>query len=191
MLQLARAIVGVAFDVLKLVASFLRPSSAIRAENLVLRKQLASYIERGIKPRRVDHATREVSATYSRAQWSWYLNLAVSKAKGKNIVAGQSLFGADELAYIADHYIYLDHDQRYSLAGGLTYRFGASRVSGDVIYGSGLRRNPDGAPPNSGKLASYATMNLAFVHSWKESPVGNLERAGGDYQSFRQDFFTA
>jgi len=56
MLQLARTIVGVAFDILRLVVSFLRSSRAIRAENLVLRKQLASYIERGIKPRRVDHA---------------------------------------------------------------------------------------------------------------------------------------
>ena len=58
MLQLARAIVGVASDVLRLIVSFLRLSWAIRAENLVLRKQLARYIERGIKPRRVDHATR-------------------------------------------------------------------------------------------------------------------------------------
>ena len=57
-MQLARALVGIASDVLRLIVSFLRPSSAIRAENLVLRKQLASYIERGIKPRRVDHATR-------------------------------------------------------------------------------------------------------------------------------------
>jgi hypothetical protein len=63
--KLARAIVGVAFDVLKLVASFLRPSSAIRAENPVLRKQLASYIERGIKPRRVDHATRVSLALFT------------------------------------------------------------------------------------------------------------------------------
>jgi putative transposase len=66
MLQLARAIVGVAFDVLKLVASLLRPSSAIRAENPVLRKQFASYIERGIKPRRVDHATRVSLALFTR-----------------------------------------------------------------------------------------------------------------------------
>jgi hypothetical protein len=41
MLQLARAIVGVASEVLRLVVSFLRSSRAIRAENLVLRKQLA------------------------------------------------------------------------------------------------------------------------------------------------------
>ena len=57
MLQLARAIVGVVSDILRLGVLFLRPSSAIRAENLVLRRQLARYIERDIKPRR-DCATR-------------------------------------------------------------------------------------------------------------------------------------
>jgi transposase InsO family protein len=36
----------------------LRSSTAIRAENLVLRKQLAQYIERGVKPQRVDSVTR-------------------------------------------------------------------------------------------------------------------------------------
>ena len=66
MLPLARAFIGVASDVLRLVGSFLRSSSAIRAENLVLRKQLASYIERGIKPRRADHATRVSLALFAR-----------------------------------------------------------------------------------------------------------------------------
>ncbi len=66
MLQLARAIVGVASEVLRLVVLFLRSSGAIRAENLVLRKQLASYIERGVKPRRVDHTTRVSLALFSR-----------------------------------------------------------------------------------------------------------------------------
>src|SRR2546428_12209350 len=66
MLQLARAIVGVASEVLSLVVSFLRSSRAVRAENLVLRRQLARYIERGIKPRRVDHATRVSLALFSR-----------------------------------------------------------------------------------------------------------------------------
>src|ERR1700674_4426546 len=65
MVQLARAIVGVAWDLLRLAVSFLRLSRALRAENLVLRKQLASYIERGIKPRRVDHATRVGLALFS------------------------------------------------------------------------------------------------------------------------------
>src|ERR1700680_4810253 len=66
MLQLARAIVEVASEVLSLVVSFLRSSRAISAENLVLRRQLARYIEHGIKPRRVDHATRVSLALFSR-----------------------------------------------------------------------------------------------------------------------------
>ena len=66
MLQLARAIVGVASEVLRRVVSFLRSSRAIRAENLVLRKQLARYVERGIKPRRVDHSTRVSLALFTR-----------------------------------------------------------------------------------------------------------------------------
>src|SRR6266568_570817 len=66
MLQLVRAIVSVASDVLRLGALFLRSTSAIRAENLILRRQLARYIERGIKPRRVDHATRVSLALLSR-----------------------------------------------------------------------------------------------------------------------------
>ena len=65
-MQLVRAIVGIASDVLRLGVLFLRSSSAIRAENLVLRKQLVSYIERGIKPRRVDHATRISLALFTR-----------------------------------------------------------------------------------------------------------------------------
>jgi hypothetical protein len=44
----------------------LRPASAIRAENLVLRKQLARDIERGIKPQRADHATRVSLALLTR-----------------------------------------------------------------------------------------------------------------------------
>src|SRR5258708_14824176 len=58
MLQLARAIVGIVSDVLRLCVLFMRVSGAVRAENLVLRRQLARYIERGIKPKRVDHVTR-------------------------------------------------------------------------------------------------------------------------------------
>ena len=66
MLQLARAIVGILSDILRLGVSFLRSSSAIRVENLVLRRQLARYVERGIKPRRVDHVTRVNLALFTR-----------------------------------------------------------------------------------------------------------------------------
>jgi hypothetical protein len=58
MVWLVRIGVGLFSDVFRLVLLLLRSSSAIRAENLDLRKQLAQYIERGVKPRRVDCVTR-------------------------------------------------------------------------------------------------------------------------------------
>ena len=118
----------------------------------------------------------ELSATYADVNWSGYVNFSVARAKGRDIISGQSTFGADELAYITDHYIYLDHDQRYSLASGVSYRFAdSSRVNADLLYGSGLRRTPAGAPPNSAPVPSYATVDLSLTHDWKDTPVGTLE----------------
>jgi putative transposase len=45
-------------DLLGLVALSIRPRRSLEAENLFLRRQLALYKERGIKPRRADTATR-------------------------------------------------------------------------------------------------------------------------------------
>jgi hypothetical protein len=54
MVALAGTIVGILADVLKLGALFFRASGAIRNENLVLCRELARYLERGIKPRQMD-----------------------------------------------------------------------------------------------------------------------------------------
>jgi putative transposase len=47
-------------DLLGLVTLSIRPRRSLEAENLFLRRQLALYKERGIKPGRVDAATRAV-----------------------------------------------------------------------------------------------------------------------------------
>ena len=58
MVWLVRIVVVLLADVFRLVPLLRCSSAAIRAENLVLRKQLAQCIERGIQPRRVDSVTR-------------------------------------------------------------------------------------------------------------------------------------
>ena len=58
MVWLVRIGVGLLSDAFRLVLLLLRSSLAVRAENLVLRKQLAQYIERRVKPRRVDSVAR-------------------------------------------------------------------------------------------------------------------------------------
>jgi putative transposase len=45
-------------DLLRLIALSVRPRCSLEAENLFLRRQLALYKERGIKPRRIDATTR-------------------------------------------------------------------------------------------------------------------------------------
>ena len=64
----------------------------------------------------------EVTASYQLGNLSLYGNFAYSRAQGKNIVSSQFFFGADELAFIATHWVYLDHDQRFTISGGASYR---------------------------------------------------------------------
>jgi len=53
-----RILWAIALDMLRLISSVARPHSQLAAENLFLRKQLAFYVERQVKPRRADDATR-------------------------------------------------------------------------------------------------------------------------------------
>ncbi len=54
----AKAIIQVVIDLFSLLSLLLRSRGRLAAENLFLRKQLAYYQERGIRPRRLDPATR-------------------------------------------------------------------------------------------------------------------------------------
>ena len=117
----------------------------------------------------------EFAAIYNNGPWSGYFNAAYQKAQGQNIVSGQALFAPDELAYIANHYIPLDHDQTYTASGGLGYKFGDSKVSGDVLYGSGVRRTLDGGTPNGASLSHYTVANLGITHNWNKTRAGDIE----------------
>ncbi len=117
----------------------------------------------------------EFSAIYNDKLWGGFLNFTVQKAQGKNIISGQSLFAPDELSYIANHFVYLDHDQTYSLSGGVHYDFGDSQLSADFLYGSGMRRTSDNGEPNAATLGQHATVNMSLTHVWNETAVGKLQ----------------
>jgi hypothetical protein len=53
-------------DAVGLAVLSIRPRRSLEAENLVLRRQLALFKERGVKPRRIDAATRASLALLSR-----------------------------------------------------------------------------------------------------------------------------
>lgn len=58
MIAIARIVLGLLADLAGLVALTIRSRRSVEAENLVLRRQLALFRERGVKPRRIDAATR-------------------------------------------------------------------------------------------------------------------------------------
>jgi hypothetical protein len=53
-----RTVLRIACDLLRLVSAAGQSHAHLAAENLFLRKQLALYVERRVKPRRADDATR-------------------------------------------------------------------------------------------------------------------------------------
>jgi outer membrane receptor protein involved in Fe transport len=109
----------------------------------------------------------ELTGSYDRGPLSLYANLAYSRAMGKNINSAQFNFAPDELAYIQNNFIHLDHDQTWSGSAGGAYTFNPdstrpTRVSADLLVQSGLRAST-ATVPNGVALPTYATVNLSAV----------------------------
>jgi outer membrane receptor protein involved in Fe transport len=110
----------------------------------------------------------EFTASYTAGGFSAYANLARSTAQGKNWVSAQFLFDPSDLAYVRNHWIYLDHDQRLSGSFGAGYTWkrthGSTRVYVDALYGTGLREDATDSLgntiPNGGTVPAYATINV-------------------------------
>ncbi len=109
----------------------------------------------------------EVSANYEHGPVEAYINVARGEQKAKGINSNQFFFEAAELNYIATHYIYTDHSQKWTVSGGGAFKI-ASRVgqitpSFDFIYGDGLRAgDPAGIVPNGGKQKPYLQANAGI-----------------------------
>jgi outer membrane receptor for ferrienterochelin and colicins len=120
----------------------------------------------------------EFTAQYNLGHFLSYANLATQRAIGKDIVSGQFNFGADDLAYIADHYIRLDHEQQFTISGGASYERWGTRISGDLLLGSGLRSDlvlPDGsAIPNGAHLPYYRQVNFGLSHDFSREGIRGL-----------------
>lgn len=115
----------------------------------------------------------EFATDYQRGPLDLYGNFAWSRAIGKDIVSAQWNFDPDDLAYIRQHWIHLDHDQRWTASAGASYRLWYRSthpllLSGTMVYGSGLRA--DGAVPNGDSVPAYATFNLAAVQGFELLP---------------------
>lgn len=121
----------------------------------------------------------ELTINYKKGGFSGYANTAYSHAVGKNWASSQFQFSQDDLNYVADHWISLDHDQSLTVSSGLAYEFGNTgytplnntKIYADILFGSGLRTDSDpGQPdniPNGKRVGSYNPVNLGVEHTFK------------------------
>ena len=125
----------------------------------------------------------EVTGSYNRGGFSGYANLAWSQAYGEDWESAQFLFGpggpGTDLAYVQNHFIYLDHDQRLTGSFGVSYTFNEgshykTMLYTDAIYGSGLRQDGGGFEPgttnpipNGASVPQYYSINLGAAQSFK------------------------
>jgi hypothetical protein len=122
----------------------------------------------------------EFSTSYETGGFTAYGNAAYSVAQGENWDSSQFLFAPADLAYVQNHWVYLDHDQTYSATAGLSYRFKEAREAGtltyiDIVSGSGLRQDGGGLEdgpgsnpiPNGASVPDYYSLNVGVEQTFK------------------------
>jgi len=120
----------------------------------------------------------EFTANYAAKNFSTYANLSFQAAHGKDVESSQFNFGADDLAYIQNNYIHLDHEGRVAASAGASYLWVGTRFSADMLFGTGLRQDltlPDGSTiPNGDHTPSYVQVNLGVSHEFRLASSGPL-----------------
>jgi outer membrane receptor protein involved in Fe transport len=113
----------------------------------------------------------ELTASYKRGGFSSYANVGISSAKAKGVETGQFNFDPDELDYISNNWVHLDHDQLVAASAGVSHKWGATTLSADLLYGSGLRRGF----ANTEHLPGYTNVNLGATQELHVPGIGKFE----------------
>jgi outer membrane receptor protein involved in Fe transport len=108
----------------------------------------------------------ELKANYTNGNLRLYGNVAWARQRGTDVVSNQYLFAPDELAYIANNYIYTDHAQFLTASAGASYLWNGTKFSADMIYGSGLRASGSNGIPNGSTVPSYTQVNVGVSHDF-------------------------
>jgi outer membrane receptor protein involved in Fe transport len=119
----------------------------------------------------------ELTSNYSIQGFSAYGNVAFQTAKGKDVESSQFNFTQQQLEYIAGNYIHLDHEERVSASSGVSYQRQQTRLSTDMIFGTGLRQDlvlPSGYDiPNGDHTPSYVQVNLGLTQTFHIGALGS------------------
>jgi len=110
----------------------------------------------------------ELSSTYTQGGLSLFGNLAYVETQASDIVSSQYQFDVNELNYIRDHDINLDHQSSYTASGGISYAWKHDRIYLDMLFGSGLRIGF----ANLQHESPYYPVNLGYEHVFHPNALG-------------------
>jgi len=94
-------------------------------------------------------------------------NVGWGQCKGYGLQSGQYLLGSDEIADINSRGgVFCDHSQFMTSSAVLTYNlWERTHITGQMLYGSGLRTAEEGAKTNSSHEDSYTVYNASITHT--------------------------
>jgi outer membrane receptor protein involved in Fe transport len=115
----------------------------------------------------------EITTSLAFGGFTGYGNLALAQQKAKRVETAQSLFTADDLAFIFNNYIHTDHDQFLTASAGLSYLWHKTRFSVDMLAGSGLRRTVN--TPNDSTNPAYQQVNIGITQGFTLGALGAFE----------------
>ncbi len=113
----------------------------------------------------------ELTGTYQHDGFSAFANAALSRAEGKDLNSQQFQFDPDELAFIKNHWIHLDHDQALTLSAGVSYKWHNTLAFIDLLYGDGLRAGF----ANQEKVPPYYPVSLGLEHKVHLGSLGDVK----------------
>jgi hypothetical protein len=111
----------------------------------------------------------EFSALYKEGGFSGFVNFSWVKTMAHDIDTQQFNIDSDELAYIQNHNIKLDHESEYTVSAGAAYTWKNDRVYVDMLYGSGLRAGF----ANTQQEPQYYPVNVGYEHIFRGGFWGN------------------
>jgi hypothetical protein len=116
----------------------------------------------------------ELTTSYQQGGFTYYGNLAIAEQKAEGINSAQFSFDPADIAFAANHLINTDHSQRMTASAGVSYLWDGTRLSADIVAGTGLRDQPVGETINEGTVPSYEQVNLGVSHRFDEVAGGPL-----------------